>query len=592
MKKDKYKAFNIKNIKPQGWIEDQLKTQLNSSLSHLYNYWPSIKDSVFVGGDNKDYERVPYFLDGYIPLVYLLDDKQGKKVINKYVNGIINNQLEDGNFKYLNNEDTDMWNVIIILKSLTTYASITNKSLIINVIYKGLKALYNNLNKYKLKDWGEYRWFEALIPIYYIYNLKKEDWLIDLAYLLHDQGFDYYNYYLTSFPKKDVGKGVWNLMSHGVNHAMAIKCYSLYYKLTNNKEELKKTKYMINKLYKYHGVVTGTFNADECLASNNPSRGSELCLIVEAMYSFEWLIKIEGKDKYIDMLERLAFNALLSAFSNDMNTHQYDNQVNAPFIIKNNKTLWNSNNEYANLYGLEPNFGCCTANFHQGLPKFVASSILKSKNELFICSYIPVKIKDKDYDINIDSYYPFDNKIKITINSNKEKKIRFHLINNKDIIINDKKYENKKGNVVFTLNKGLNIFNIIINDKPEFIIKRNNVSLINNNLVYALKIKEKKEKIDEYNYEYHNLSYPSYILKDLQYETIIHEVDKNKSPFVSLKPYIEYKLKAYKTDYKIIGNYLISKNKIINNKEEDVSFIPIAINKLHLGNIKFIKNKK
>jgi hypothetical protein len=37
------------------------------------------------------------------------------------------------------------------------------------------------------------------------------------------------------------------------------------------------------------------------------------------------------------------------------------------------KRNWSTNGPESNLFGLEPNFGCCTANMHQGWPKLAAS---------------------------------------------------------------------------------------------------------------------------------------------------------------------------------------------------------------------------
>ena len=52
------------------------------------------------------------------------------------------------------------------------------------------------------------------------------------------------------------------------------------------------------KLDKYHGQASGIFGCDEHLAGNMPSRGSELCTVVETMFSYEVLFSIQGSTKF------------------------------------------------------------------------------------------------------------------------------------------------------------------------------------------------------------------------------------------------------------------------------------------------------
>ena len=52
------------------------------------------------------------------------------------------------------------------------------------------------------------------------------------------------------------------------------------------------------------------FSGDECVSGRNPLQGTELCAVVEFMYSLEHLFAVFGTVAFADRLERVAFNAL------------------------------------------------------------------------------------------------------------------------------------------------------------------------------------------------------------------------------------------------------------------------------------------
>ena len=62
---------------------------MNGLSGHLHEFWPDIKDSGWIGGDKESWERVPYWLDGYVPLAYLLKDKYALKTAKFYIDSII-----------------------------------------------------------------------------------------------------------------------------------------------------------------------------------------------------------------------------------------------------------------------------------------------------------------------------------------------------------------------------------------------------------------------------------------------------------------------------------------------------------------------
>ena len=92
IKNYRYSYFTAKEISPLGWMKHQLETQLSGLSGHLCDFWPDISDCAWIGGSHDSWERTPYWLDGYVPLVYLLNDEQGIKRVEFYIKNIIKRQ--------------------------------------------------------------------------------------------------------------------------------------------------------------------------------------------------------------------------------------------------------------------------------------------------------------------------------------------------------------------------------------------------------------------------------------------------------------------------------------------------------------------
>ena len=67
--------YTAREIKPCGWLKRQLKIQADGLNGNLDKVWRDVRESQWIGGDAEGWERVPYWLDGFIPLAYLLQDE-------------------------------------------------------------------------------------------------------------------------------------------------------------------------------------------------------------------------------------------------------------------------------------------------------------------------------------------------------------------------------------------------------------------------------------------------------------------------------------------------------------------------------------
>ena len=92
----KWNFFTSKELKPAGWLKRQLEIQAEGLCGNLDKVWRDVRDSAWIGGDADGWERVPYWLDGFIPMAYLLEDEDMIARAKKYMDAIISSQCEDG----------------------------------------------------------------------------------------------------------------------------------------------------------------------------------------------------------------------------------------------------------------------------------------------------------------------------------------------------------------------------------------------------------------------------------------------------------------------------------------------------------------
>ena len=417
----KWNFYTSKEIKPEGWLRRQLEIQAEGLSGSLHKIWPDIRDSAWVGGKCEGWERVPYWLDGFIPLAYLLENEEMIATAKKYIDSIISKQQPDGWIcpcKKDERKKYDTWAIQLICKTLTVYYECSGDERIPDVIYRVLKNYYELLKEGEIKlfGWGRYRWFESFISLNFLYEKYGEDWIKDLAKIIKEQGFDY-NTTTESWKKPS---HAWKMNTHIVNMTMMLKSEAVSHGLlgeeyTDNAEGLREI------LDRYNGTVFEGFTGDEVLSGLDPTRGTELCAVVEQMYSYEQLFAFTGDRKWAERLEVLSFNALPATLDEDMWTHQYVQQVNQ---IACQKTMlmapWSTNGPYAHTFGLEPNYGCCTANFSQGWPKLALSPFMHNGNTIINSVMLPSMLKADGVTVRLETSYPFKNKMHYFIESERD----------------------------------------------------------------------------------------------------------------------------------------------------------------------------
>ena len=441
-----YAELPLGAIRAQGWLLEMLERQRSGATGQMDRLYPEVMGprNGWLGGDGDQWERGPYWIDGLLPLAYILDDGQLKAKVQPWVEWALQSQREDGYFGpaqdypyeagLQRDNSADWWPRMVVLKILQQYYSATGDRRIVDFMTRYFRYQLETLPEKPLGHWtfwARYRVCDNLQAVYWLYNLTGDGFLLELGDLLHSQGHDFTRMFLRSDDLKRFGS------IHCVNLAQGLKEPVIYYQQHPDREYIDAVKKGLSDIRLLHGQPQGMFGGDEGLHGNNPTQGSELCSAVELMYSLEKMTEITGDVAFADHLERIAFNALPTQVTDDFMHKQYFQQPNQVMATRHTHNFYEDANHARTdiVFGMLSGYPCCFSNMHQGWPKFTQNLWYAAPGGgvaamLYSPSEVSLKVGGGHaVTIGEDTAYPMEDEIRFTIRMSGKKacKFPFHL---------------------------------------------------------------------------------------------------------------------------------------------------------------------
>jgi DUF1680 family protein len=425
-----YMELPIGDIKPAGWLAEQLQRQADGLTGHLDTAYESVVGARngWLGGDGDVWERGPYWIDGLLPLAYILEDQALIDKVQPWIEWTLASQKPDGYFGPDTDREPeaglqrdnahDWWPKMVMLKIMQQYYSATGDERVI--------PFMTNYFKYQLAElpskplgrwtfWGAQRGGDNLAAVYWLYNITGDEFLLELGELIHSQTNPWTDIFLHQ-----------NHLSrqrslHCVNLGQGFKEPVIYYQQSKNPEHIAAVKKAVSDMRTTIGFPTGLWAGDESLRFADPTLGSELCTTVEMMFSLEKMLEITGDVEWADYLERVAYNALPTQATDDYDSRQYFHQINQITLDRSIRNFSTPHEDTDTVFGVLTGYPCCTSNMHQGWPKLVQNLWYASAdNGVAALVYAPSSVTARvaggtEVQITEQTAYPFEETIRFEI---------------------------------------------------------------------------------------------------------------------------------------------------------------------------------
>lgn len=412
-----FKKFRLGQIRPEGWLKEQLRLEADALMGNLDKIKPSVKYSPYQTGEGPDASALPIWLEAFICMAWCLDDEDLKTRATSHLRAIENNCSVSGWLK-----NGDAWALICLIRCFDVYLSARDDEQTQNSLYSALKALDEYVDVNELTGKASFRWFEALPAIKRMYDATSEEWLTVLAKKLEYNGRDWLKFFGSDwlYKAKLPRPCAW---SDAVNIAYAVKCGAVMYALYGDEKMLQTALDMVESLDESDGTVTGMFSGDPILAGQGSDRGYSAEAAAEYINSLIYLEEMSCSSALCDKIEKIIFNVISSMFSTDMWAYQRISMINQVSCTCADGKAYSDRTENAAAFGMADNDGSTAEVLAQAFPKFITGMYFQTDEGIALTSYAPgtltAEIDNSTVTISCDSAYPFrDNAtLSVTVDS-------------------------------------------------------------------------------------------------------------------------------------------------------------------------------
>jgi hypothetical protein len=419
-------------IQPEGWLFTMLENQRNGLNGNMERVSPFLQfatsdwTTTNGSGSTQGWERVPYWLRGYVDMGYCLQDATVMSNANHWIKGVMLSERTNGYFgpaedygdantmSDLGNNAPDLWPNMPMLDAMRSYYDYTGDTNALNLIQKYF--LWENslpVTDFSSQQWGYTRLGDNIESVYWLYNHTGQSWLLNLAS----------NIYANMANWETPG----NLPTwHNVNLSEGFRSPAVYWQQSGIPADLHFAESNYDLYMSLYGQVPGGgFGGDEnCRPSySGPQQALETCGIVESMQSFETLTRITGNPVWAERCENIAVNSFPAALTTNMLSLHYLTAPNQPELDDENKSPDVQDSGPLFAYSSPPfTFDwCCEHNHGQGWPYFCEETWLATWDDGLCASlYAPTIVNARvgngsAISMTESTTYPFSGTVQLSV---------------------------------------------------------------------------------------------------------------------------------------------------------------------------------
>lgn len=463
-----YKPLTIVEIKPEGWIKDQIRENLDGFTGRLDTLVPQLtmEDKIY-GADrltkkikNKDVgalgeegdwqvqflwwnsETQSNWRDGYIRSAILLDDKFHLKKLQQYVDYMLATQDKDGylgiydkDLRYnFDNENGELWAKSSLLRGLLAWYEYTNDQKILSAIEQAVQNVMENYpanrsNPFYSKQpnvGGTSHGLTITDVFENLYRITGKEAYRDYCLFLYK---DFSEQELNeSAQYKKLMSDTLLLTSHGVHVYEHLRSLAAAYYASGN-PNLKTAIHKFLDKIKDETTASGAGVGDEWIGGKKAdatTRGYEYCSLHELMHSYLELLIKSGDKTFGDKAENIFLNAAQGARHPNQSCIAYLKSDNSYYMTGglNGDTSDKNQTRYSYSPVHQEAAVCCVPNAGRIAPYYVQHMWLKSDKALVASllgpSVINTDLKNQPVTIAEQTQYPFENTFEFTVTADFE----------------------------------------------------------------------------------------------------------------------------------------------------------------------------